>query len=385
MLASHSMSDLTPLPRPHLASFTAYHPGKPIHEVQRELGLTDVIKLASNENALGASPRAKMAILESLDEIATYPDTACVSLRQALSRQLDVKVENIVVGNGAVELIYYLCQSYLQPGDDVITGQPSFSAYYIASRIQDARVIKVPLTQHRFDLDGLLAALTPRTRLVFIANPNNPTGTIRTTAELRTFIGQVPENVLVILDEAYHEFVTDPAYQGAVRLVDEFPNVAVLRSLSKTIGIAGLRVGYGIARPEVVATLDQVQVPFHVNLLAQRAAAAAIEDSAFIERTLAMLAEGRRFLYRELERLGVEFVPTHANFVFVGVRCPAREMFERLLAQGVIVRPCDGFDAPEHIRVTIGLPEQNARFIRALERCLPGGTPASGPGAKRLA
>lgn len=362
-----------PTPRPCLASFTPYHPGKPVHEVQRELGLSDVIKLASNENALGASPAAKRAILESLDEISTYPDTACVSLRAELGEQLGVPLERIVVGNGAVELIYSLCQAYLSPGDEVVTGQPSFSAYYIAARIQDAQVIKVPLVEDKFDLDGLLAALTPRTRLVFVANPNNPTGTIRGVSEIRAFLAKVPPKVLVVLDEAYHEFVRDPAYSGCVDLVESHPNVVILRSLSKTIGIAGLRVGYGIARPEVVASLDQVQVPFHVNLLAQRAAIAALRDREFLVKTLAMLAEGKTYLYAQLDRLGLPYVRTEANFVYVNVRQSARDMFEKLLRQGVIVRPCDGFDAPQHIRVTIGLPDQNARFIRALEKAIATG------------
>ena len=370
MISYCPMADPKPLARPHLSSFQPYHPGKPVHEVQRELGLSDVIKLASNENALGASPRARLAIIESLDEISTYPDTACVSLRRALADRLGTTLERIVVGNGAVELIYSLCQAYLQPGDEVVTGQPSFSAYYIASRIQDAKVVKVPLVDHRFDLDGLANAITDRTRLCFIANPNNPTGTVRSTRDLRAFLGRVPSSVLVVLDEAYHEFVTDPGYRGSMALLDEFPNVVILRSLSKTIGIAGLRVGFGIGREELVHSLDQIQIPFHVNLLAQRAAIAALEDDDFLRRTLAMLAEGRTYLSGELTRLGLEVVPTEANFLYVGVNRSARELFDRMLTQGVIVRPCDGFDAPQHIRVTIGLPEQNARFIRALERSL---------------
>jgi histidinol-phosphate aminotransferase len=362
--------DPFPRGREHLSTFRPYHPGKPVAEVKREYGVADVVKLASNENALGASPMAKAAILASLDDVAYYPDTTCYSLRRALAAHLGTTDDRIVAGNGAVELIYALCTTYLGAGDEMVTGTPSFSAYTIASRIQDARVVAVPLVAHRFDLGGLARAIGPRTRLVFIANPNNPTGTIRTVRELASFLGDVPRSVLVVLDEAYHEFVTDPACAGSLGLVDRFANVTILRSLSKTIGIAGLRVGYGVARPEVVRALDQVQVPFHVNLLAQRAAIAALADRAFVERTLAMLAEGRAYLYRELQRLGLDAVPTHANFVFVDVGQDAAGLFERLLVHGVIVRPCDGFGAPRHIRVTIGLPHQNERFIRALEAVL---------------
>jgi histidinol-phosphate aminotransferase len=364
------MSDLSPSSRPHLYSFSVYNPGKPVAEVKREFGLDNVLKLASNENLLGASPLARKAILASLDDIASYPDNGCHDLKHELAGKLGVGVDHIVIGNGTVELIYNLCQTYLEPNDEVLTGQPSFSAYYIAARIQNAAVVRIPLANHAFDLESMVPALSARTRLVFLANPNNPTGTIRGTDEIRSFIRQVPTDTLVVLDEAYYEFVTDPRYQGSLALLDEFPNLIILRSLSKTIGIAGLRVGFGIAHPAIVAALTQVQVPFHVNLLAQRAAAAAIHDRDFIDRTLAMLAEGKTYLYAELERLGLEYVRTEANFVYVNVRRSAQEVFGRLLTHGVIVRSCESFGSPTCLRVTIGLPEHNARFVRALERVL---------------
>lgn len=366
------MNDLPVGARPHLASFNVYHPGMGIAEVQRKYRVTEVLKLASNENMLGPSPRAVEALRASLSDINLYPDTACIALREALATKLGVSAGSFFVGNGAVEIIYHLCQIFLDPGDEIVTASPSFSAYPIGSRIQDAIVREVPLVEDCFDLPAMGRAVGPRTKLLFIANPNNPTGTIRPLKEVEDLLVTLPPRVIVVLDEAYSDFVLDPAYHGSLELIGKHPNLVVLRSLSKSLGIAGLRVGYAVASDPVIRALVQVQVPFHVNLLAQKAAIAALDDEDYHRRTLQYLEEGRAYLHGELHRLGVEPVPTHANFVWIRTALRSDLLFQRLVHRGVIVRPGENFGAPHHSRVTIGLPHHNQRFVQALEESLNG-------------
>ena len=326
--------------------------------------------MASNENLLGPSPRARQAILDNIDEISSYPDSSCRDLRAAIGARLDVDPDNLFVGNGAVEIIYALCQAFLERSDQVITGTPSFSAYTIGSQIQDARVIAVPLVEDRFDVDGLRAAVTDETKIVFVANPNNPTGSIIGIADIARLLKFLPASVILLLDEAYAEFVADPSYHGSIDLVGAHPNLVILRTLSKSMGIAGLRVGYCVASKPVINTLIQVQVPFHVNVLAQKAALAALDDDDHMAKTLAYLQEGKDYLYRELHRLRVSFVETHTNFLWIRTDVPADDLFQRLVAAGCIVRPGTGFGCPFHCRVTIGLAWHNERFIKALEHSL---------------
>jgi histidinol-phosphate aminotransferase len=345
-------------------------PGKPIEEVEREYGLTDIIKLASNENPLGPSPRALEAVHAALNGLALYPDGSCYSLVRALARHCEVSPENVIVGNGSDEIIHYLGLAYLRPGDEMLTGDPSFVRYEAAALLNEAEYVAIPLKEHRFDLDAMAERLGPRTRMVFIANPNNPTGTMVGRRAVERFLDRCPEQTVVALDEAYYEYVDDPDYPQSLDYVREGRNVVVLRTFSKIYALAGLRVGYGIARPEIIQALHQVREPFNVNSLAQAAALGSLEDPDQVVRSRRANSEGRDALYREFRRMGLPWVDTQANFVLVDVGRPCRPVFEGLLRRGVIVRTGDIYQLPTFLRVTIGTPSDNERFIRELEAVL---------------
>lgn len=355
---------------PHIRRLKPYVPGKPIDEVRREYGLSDIVKLASNENPLGPSPRALEAIRAALPELDRYPDGSAHHLVRALARHWEVDPASIAVGNGSDEIIHFLGLAYLRPGDQVLTGHPTFVRYESAAVLNEAEYVAVPLRDYRFDLAAMAERLTERTRLVFIANPNNPTGTIVTRAELDRFLDRCPEETIVVLDEAYYEYVESPDYPASLDYVRTGRNVVVLRTFSKIYALAGLRVGYGIARPEIVAALEQVREPFNVNSLAQVAATASLDDPDQVARSRRVNAEGRELFYREFRRLGLPFVETQANFVLVDVRRDGRSVYEGLLRRGVIVRTCHLFGLPNHLRVTIGTREENERFLRELEAVL---------------
>lgn len=358
-------------PQRGLQDIRPYVPGKPIEEVQREYGLRDVIKLASNENPLGPSPKAVEALREALSEIARYPDGQSYYLRQALAAHLGVEPDQVVVGNGADGVIVQICMAYIDDGDEVVVGQSSFPVYDLYTHVMRGRLIKVPLVEYRLDLEGMARAVTERTKVVFVCNPNNPTGTIVTADEVAAFLEAVPEHVLVVFDEAYYEFVESPDYPDTLRYVrDGRPNVMVLRTFSKVYGLAGLRLGYGVAHPDLLAPLWRVKEPFAVNLLAQIAGVAALRDREFVQRSVEANREGRRYLYRALERLGLPYVESHTNFILVRVGPEAAEVASRLLEQGVIVRPCASYDLPECLRISIGSADENARLVSALEEAL---------------
>jgi len=362
---------LPPQVPPHIQRLRPYVPGKPVEEVEREYGLTDVVKLASNENPLGPSPRALEAIRNAFGSMPMYPDGACYTLVHALARHLEVEPENVIVGNGSDEIIHFLGLTYVRPGDQVMTGDPSFARYEPAALMHQAEYVLVPLKEHRFDLEAMAERLTDRTRIVFIANPNNPTGTMVTRREVERFLDRVPEQTIVVLDEAYYEYVDDPEYPHSLDYFRQGRNVVILRTFSKIYALAAVRVGYGIARPEIIQALHQVREPFNVNTLAQVAAIASLEDSEQVPRSRQANIEGREYLYREFRRLGLEHVPTQANFILLDVKRPGREVFETLLRRGVIIRPGHLLSLPDSIlRVSIGTPEQNARFIRELEAVL---------------
>jgi histidinol-phosphate aminotransferase len=347
-----------------------YQPGKPIEEVKRELGLTEVTKLASNENPLGPSPKVVQAMRETAEKVYLYPDGACYELRQSVASHLNLPEDHLILGNGSDEIIHYLGVTYLQPDDEVIQADPSFVRYEAAAILNDAHCIKVPLKNWAHDLEEMAARITERTRLIFIANPNNPTGTIVTRREVDALLDRVPEQTLVVLDEAYFEYVEHPDYPRSVDYVRERRNVILLRTFSKAYGLAGLRLGYGIARPEIIGHLNQVREPFNVNLIAQAAGVAAIADREHVEKTRQMNAEGKQTLYRAFEALGLEYAPTEGNFIWVDVGRNSRDVFNALLKRGVIVRTGDIFGAPTHLRVTIGTHTQNAIFLNALEEVL---------------
>ncbi len=373
-------------PQHGLDAIKPYVPGKPVEEVQREYGLRDVIKLASNENPLGTSPKVLAALQSALTEINYYPDAQCYYLRQALGQRLNLPADHIAIGNGADGLIREACVAHLEDGDEVIVSRSSFPVYDISTAVMRGRLIKTPLKNDGLDLAAMAAAITPRTKIIFVCNPNNPTGTIVTAGEVNEFMANVPDYVLVVMDEAYHEFVDSSVVPNAVVLNAvvlnaQYPdslryvrqgckNVLVLRTFSKIYGMAGLRLGYGVACPDVMAALARVRESFPVNRLAQAAGLAAMEDDEFLRRTVEMNHAGRLYLYRELERLGLRCVRSHTNFVLVEVGLQAGRVFQELLRRGVIVRPCNGYDLPEFLRITVGSPEQNARLIEALEKVL---------------
>lgn len=355
---------------PHVQRLKPYIPGKPIEEVQRELGLTDIVKLASNENPLGPSPRAVEAIRGALDNLALYPDASCFALTNALSAHLEVPTDHLIIGNGSDEVIHYLGVAFVRPGDEVLTGDPSFLRYEAAAVLNEAEFVVTPLRDQRFDLDAMADRITGKTRMVFIANPNNPTGTMVGRAAVERFLDRCPDHVIVVMDEAYYEYVDDPDYPVSLDYVREGRNVVVLRTFSKIYALAALRVGYGVARPEIAAALHQVREPFNVNSLAQAAALASLQDPEQVTRSRRLNAEQRDYLYGEFRRLGLPYVETQANFVIVDVGRPAKPVFQALLQRGVIVRSGDVLGLPTHLRATIGRPEDNRRFVRELEAVL---------------
>jgi histidinol-phosphate aminotransferase len=350
-----------------------YVPGTPIEEVQRTYGLEDVIKLASNENPLGPSPRAVEAIREALPKLNFYPDGQSYELRQALADVLGVDPAYLTVGNGADGIIVETCMAYLDEDSEVVVSEHSFPIYDIYTRVMRARLIKTPLRGYGLDLEAMARAITPRTKLVFVCNPNNPTGTIVTADEVSAFMERVPEHVLVVFDEAYYELVDSDAYpETLVYVRGGRRNVMVMRTFSKIFGLAGVRLGYAVAAPEVLMPVKRVKEPFAVNLLAQAAGLAALEDGEFVRRTIEMTRRERDYLYEQFEHLGLEAVRSHTNFVLVRVGADASRVQEELMKRGVIVRPCRNYDLADFLRVTVGRREENERLISALEQILDG-------------
>ena len=368
----------------YVCDVPVYEPGRPIEEVARELGLkpSGIIKLASNENALGPSPKAIAAMRKALATAHLYPDGGGFYLRQALAKKLGVETDNIVLGTGSNEIIEFLYHAFVAPGDEVVAGDRAFVIYNIMAKMFQARCVEVPFKGHTHDLNAMREAITPKTKLVFVANPNNPTGTRVTNAELDRFIRSLPAHVICVLDEAYIEFLDDPppsiewavgrphAREQAGRDREVAPTkaakVVVLRTFSKIVGLAGLRIGYGVAQKECIALLQRVRQPFNVNAVAQAGALAALGDTAHIRKTKAMTRRGLAYLEKEFKRLKLEFVPSCANFVLVNVG-DGDGVFRGLQKRGVIVRPMRAYKMPGWVRVTVGLPEENRRFIKALE------------------
>ena len=364
-------------PQSGLDAIQPYVPGKPIEEVQREYGLDDVIKLASNENPLGPSPQAVRAVRDALSGLNIYPDAQSYTLRHRIAERFGIGADHVVVGNGADGVILQTCMAYLDDESEVIVSRSSFPVYDLFTHAMRARLIKTPLKNFRLDLDAMADAITERTKLVFVCNPNNPTGTISTADEVDAFMERVPDHVLVIFDEAYCELVDSDAYPDTLMYLRQGrKNVMVMRTFSKVYGIAGVRLGYAFAPPEILAPLNQVKEPFAVNLLAQVAGIAALEDEAFLERSVATNHAGRLALYEQFDRLGLPYIESHANFVLVEFGPQALAIQERLLEKGVIVRGCVNYDLCNFLRITVGSEAQNARLIAALEEVLEGMTEA---------
>jgi len=356
--------------RPSVEALTPYQPGKPVEDVQRELGLDRVVKLASNEGPFGPLPAARDALADAVDELNRYPDGGAFRLHAALAERHGVGMDEVAVGAGADGCIDMLSQATLDAGDAIVCGWPSFASYVIYARKQDADTHTVPLADHRYDLEALLAAVTPRTKLVYICQPNNPTGTMNTTDELDAFFAAVPDDVLTVVDQAYFEYIDRPDYADAVeRYLKAGRRVVVLRTFSKIYGLAGLRVGYAVGPSDVCAAMAKVRRPFDVTTPAQVAALASLDDAAELARRRAVNAEGLVRLESALRDHGFDPVPSVGNFLYVETG-DGQALFEQLLREGIIVRPLAGFGAPGAVRISVGTPEELDLFAAALGRVL---------------
>ena len=356
--------------REQILAIKPYVPGKPVEEVERELGISDVIKLASNENPLGPSPSAVLSILKNLGKVSFYPDGNCYYLKNALSEFLEVAPANLIIGNGSDEILKLIAEAFLNEGEEAIVADPSFSEYDFTVKIMGGRTVTVPLKNYTHDLATMAAAVTDKTKLIFVCNPNNPTGTMVSAKDLKKMLDSLPQSIITVLDEAYYEYVTDSNYPQSLDFVREGRNVIVLRTFSKIYGLAGLRIGYGIARTELVDSILRVKEPFNVNLLAQVGALGALNDKEHVKKSREVNEQGKNYLTSEFKRLGLFNVPTQANFIWVRVGADCRTVFGKLLKRGVIVRTGDIFGSDDVIRVTVGTSEQNQRFIKMLEKVL---------------
>jgi histidinol-phosphate aminotransferase len=367
-------------PPDYISDLKPYIPGKPTEELERELGIKGSIKLASNENPLGPSRLALKAIVDNLTNsnssngLNRYPDGSGYYIKKALSGKLSVIEDEIILGNGSNELIDIAVRTFLRPGDEAVMAYPAFIVYPMAVQAAGGRPVQVPLKAYKHDLEVMADKVTLSTRIIFIANPNNPTGAINRKDEFDRLMERLPEGILVVVDEAYFEYVTDPEYADTKRYFREGRDILILRTFSKIYGLAGLRIGYGIAREDIISEMNKLRPPFNTNSIAQNAALWALKDDEHVKRSREINEQGKRFLYKELDALSLKYVPTEANFIYVllgqeNLPCPpllkggAGELYNKLLRQGVIVRPV----GPQEIRVTIGLPEENKRFIEAIK------------------
>jgi len=358
------------LTREGIETLVPYPPGKPIEELERELGIKGSIKLASNENPLGPSPLAVEAILNRLSTLHRYPDGSGFYLKAALSRKLGLPMDQIVLGNGSNEIIELAVRTFLSPGGHAVQPSPTFLVYEKIVKGAGGEMTSVPLLDYGIDLEAVSAAIRADTKIVFINNPNNPTGAALQAEALSDFLEQIPKDLVVVLDEAYIEFASDSGVANGLQLLNAHPLLIVLRTFSKLYGLAGLRIGYGFSSKRVVDYLNRVRQPFNANTLALAAAEAALGDTSFVEKTLKLVREGLLYLYDQLSRLGLEFVPTQTNFFLIKVPLGGRTTYDRMLREGVIVRAMDSYGLPGFIRINVGLPEENERFLKALKKVL---------------
>jgi len=352
-----------------------YQPGKPVEELERELGIRDAVKLASNENPLGPSRLAVQAMQTAQEAVWRYPDGNGFRLKAQLAEQLDLEPAALTLGNGSSEVLQFVVQAFVTPEDEVLFSEHAFAVYPILTQAAGARAVVVPARRWGHDLSAMRAAVTERTRLIFIANPNNPTGTWLEAEALETFLTELPPHVILVVDEAYFEYAADrgmgaAGYPDTVPWVERFPNLVVSRTFSKVYGLAGLRIGYGVSHPAVADLLNRVRPPFNCNSLALGAAEAALADTVHLQRTLENNHRGMQRLTAACEALGLEYIPSVGNFLTIDVERPGDAVYEALLREGVIVRPVANYGLPRHLRVTVGLPEENERFIAALTRVL---------------
>jgi histidinol-phosphate aminotransferase len=358
------------LTRKGVRELVPYPPGKPIEELERELGISGSIKLASNENPLGPSPLAVQAIKDNIKTLHRYPDGSGYYLKSALMDKYGIPVEQIILGNGSNELIELLIRTFLSEGQQVIQAFPTFLVYEKVVKGMGGQMTSVPLSNFAVDLKRMAGVITSKTKIVFINNPNNPTGSLLSGQEMRQFLGRIPDDVIVALDEAYIEFVSYAEAAQGLELLAVHPLLFVLRTFSKLYGLAGLRIGYGFASEEVIDYMNRVRQPFNANTLAQVAATAALGDSEFVSRTLKVISEGLIYLYKSLDDMDLEYVPTHTNFFLIKVPGGGKEVYERMLRRGVIVRSMDSYGLEDYIRINVGLPRENERFVKTLKAVL---------------
>lgn len=361
--------DALKLAVPGVRGLQPYIPGKPIEELERDYGVTNVIKLASNENPLGPSPKALVAAQAALPEIARYPDGGGFALKRALATKLGVLAEQITLGNGSNDILEFTARAFVSTQDEVIFSQHAFAVYPLVTQAVGGRAVEVPARDWAHDLVAMRAAITARTRLIFIANPNNPTGTWLRSAALEEFLDKVPASILVVVDEAYFEYVEESEYPNTVAWLARYPNLICARTFSKIYGLAGLRVGYGVSSPAIADILNRVRQPFNVNSIAQAAALAALDDDTHLDKARRVNVDGMRQLVQGFDQLGLKYIPSAGNFICVEVG-EAGQVYEQLLRAGVIVRPVANYGMPRHLRITVGLTNENQRFLDALKETL---------------
>lgn len=362
---------MRPLVAPHIESLHPYIPGKPIEETEREYGITNVVKLASNENPLGPAPSAVEAIRSALKDLNLYPDGASFHLVRALAKHLNVAPEQVMVGSGSNEIIELLIRTFLGPDEETLLCRGSFVMYKVSLQAAGRPYVEVPMKSgYQYDLEAMARAITPKTKLIFLANPDNPTGTAFGKAELDAFLAKVPQDVLVVHDEAYFEYCDLPDYPNGVEYALRHKNVIALRTFAKAYGLAGIRVGYGVMDAKLVSYLNRTRMPFHLTSLAQVAGVAALKDQEHVQKTVALAHQGMRYLETELGKLGVQVPRSHTNFVFADFGRPAGPIYEALLRRGLITRPVPGYGFPNALRISTGLMPQNERLVAALREIL---------------
>ena len=362
---------MKPKPIQRIFDVKPYQPGRPIDEVKRAMGLKKVVKLASNENPFGPSPKVIKAIVAAAQDINRYPDGGCYYLRRALARHLGVKEGQLVFGNGSDEIIIMALRAFVEPGDEVVVSHPSFAVYTIGSKVVGAKLKIIPMVDFRHDLEAMAGAVTKKTRMVFIDNPGNPSGGFISSDEVRAFLKRVPKDVVVFLDEAYFEYVQkNKDFPRSIPWLKEYPNLVIARTFSKVYGLAGLRVGYGITNAEIIDALNRVREPFNVNSIAQAAAVACLKDQSYYAKALKAVETERAYLYRQFKEMRLLCIPSVTNFILVDVACSSKKVSNELLRRGVIVRDMNAWGLKTFIRVTIGTTGENRKFIKALKAVL---------------
>lgn len=362
--------DYIALAAPGVGDLQPYQPGKPVEELQRQLGLSNIVKLASNENPRGPSEKVKESLHTVLRELSRYPDGSAYLLKKAIAEHLGVAQNRITVGNGSNDVLELVARVFLLPGNEAIVSQHAFVVYPLVVKAAGARLITVPAKNWAHDLTAMAAAVTDKTRMLFIANPNNPTGTWASQTALIELLEQLPQSVLVILDEAYFEYVQDGAYPNGLTLSQRYPNLVITRTFSKVYGLAGLRVGYSVSHADIADLMNRIRQPFNVNAVALAAAQTALSDQEYVQRSVQLNLSGMRQLVDGFDRLGVDYIPSVGNFVSLDVAGDAMPIYQALLQQGVIVRPIGVYGMPDHLRVTVGLEEENRRLLDSLQQVL---------------